>query len=269
MAKDIYIDGTLLIAHPDFKFQTGTEALCSIPEGAEVWELNDLDRGLFVIDENHPVSIFNTYHATKGVTSLSLGSYYLNSHFIKAFQTYKQQYREIKNNLEEVKLMNNKTVQNSLFKLIYLHMITILDAFICETLISKITSSEDCFDKFCKWYINELPQKASCRLLELDKGHFEQQIIKDIMKTSFADWSKIKCYFYHVYGIGNMHKLCDVSKMKNYFKMRHRIVHRNAREKTGEFHVFTEKEVKTIMNDINTFVLNIFKKLLISLLKTT
>ena len=88
----------------------------------------------------------------------------------------------------------------------------------------------------------------------------EQEVVSFILECSYTNVDRVNEIFHCVYGfdIG----LRRDSEIDILFQWRHRIVHRNGREKDGSFHQFVEKDVRkaifvttqvieTIMSHIN------------------
>ena len=252
MGKRIYVDGGILIKSMDFKYK-GATCLCDIPEGAEVLETNCSENGsrYLVIDEKHPQSIFNEYCAKTFFTSLYSCSYYLNSSYKKAYDNYVEKREELKDILSNLNTFNGNR-KPTLYKLLLLNVITLFDAYVCETIISKVTSSEECFNN----YYNQLSPTLIESLINKSQGEKEKRVIKYIMKQSYAQKDDVDNVFMKVYGIKNISSYSGIQK---WFAWRHRIVHRNGREKNGSFHLFTENDVRNAIETVDKLVLKIMK----------
>lgn len=254
MGNKVYVDGTIVVESMDFKYQ-GAGCLCTIPEGAEVIEPNEFKDGhrWLIIDDKRPQSIFREYYATGGFTQLYKWAYYLNSDYQKAYNNYVEKRDELKNVLNDLKDFKSN-IKPTLYKLLLLNVVTLFDAFVCETIVSKVTSSEDCFIG----YSNQLPPTIKRRLKGYGQGKREQIVIKSILKQSYADKDEVDKVFEKVYGF---EKVTKYSGIKKWLDWRHRIVHRNAREKDGTFHVFTEQDVRDALNDVDKLVTKIVNKI--------
>lgn len=252
MAKKVYVDGSILIKTSDFKYE-GAGALFDIPEGAETIEPNDVIDGapFLIIDDKRPQSMFNEYYAKGGFTSLCCWSYYLNSNYQIAYDNYINRKNEIECLLEGV--YNMAPLQQELtYKLLLLNVVTLFDAFMCETVLSKITSSKECFDNYYANFYNNLTKNKQQHFNKLDRGKLEQEVVSSILERSYANVDRVNQIYSSVYGfeIG----LCKDSDIDLLFQWRHRIVHRNGREKDGTFHQFVEKDVRKAIT-ITTLVI--------------
>ena len=242
MAKKVYVDGSIIIKTSDFKYEGGG-ALFDIPDGAETIEPNDVIDGMpvLVIDEKRPQSMFNEYYAKGGFTTLYCWSYYLNSNYQIAYDNYKDRKDEIECLLEGANRLTPRQ-QELTYKLLLLNVVTLFDAFVCETIVSKITSSKECFDDYYTKFYNSLTKNGKQHFNKLDRGKLEQEVVSSILGRSYANVDRVNQIYNSVYGfeIG----LCRDSDIDQLFQWRHRIVHRNGREKDGSFHQFVEKDVR-------------------------
>ena len=242
MAKKVYVDGSILIKTSDFKYE-GAGALFDIPEGEETIEPNDVIDGVpfLVIDDKRPQSMFNEYYAKGSFTTLYCWSYYLNSNNQRAYDNYIDRKNEIECLLEGTKKLTPRQ-QELTYKLLLLNVVTLFDAFVCETVLSKITSSRECFDNYYAKFYNSLTKNKQQHFNKLDRGKLEQEVVSSVLERSYANVDKVNQIYSSVYGfeIG----LCRDSDIDLLFQWRHRIVHRNGREKDGSFHHFVEKDVR-------------------------
>ena len=242
MAKKIYVDGSILIKTSDFKYE-GAGALFDIPKDAETIEPNEVIDGVpfLVIDDKRPLSIFNEYYAKGSFSSLYCVSYYLNSNYQIAYDNYEHRKNEIECMLEGV----NKLAplqQELTYKLLLLNVVTLFDAFVCETIVSRITSSKECFDNYYAKFYNSLTEDLQQHFNKLERGKLEQEVVSYILERSYTNVKSINQIYSSVYGFNiGLCRGCDIDLL---FQWRHRIVHRNGREKDGTFHQFVEKDVR-------------------------
>jgi len=252
MAKKVYVNGSILIKTSDFKYE-GAGALFDIPEGAETIEPNDMIDGIpfLIIDDKRPQSMFNEYYAKGGFTTLNSWSYYLNSNSQKAYDNYKDRKDEIECLLEGVNQLDTRQ-QELTYKLLLLNVVTLFDAFVCETIVSKITSSKECFDAFYDKYYDSLTNNMKKHFDRLSRGELECEIVKKQLKVSYADVKSVNKIYRKVWGFD--YDIFKDNNLQDWFDWRHRIVHRNGREKDGTFHQFCFDDVKKALVDIDTAV---------------
>lgn len=253
MGKKVYVNGSILIDTSDFKCK-GVTALYTIPEGVESVNADMEFQGdhFFIIDDDHPQSLFNEYYATGGFTQLYNTSYYLFTDKDRAISTYKERKNEIEKVLNNLYLFDNN---NKLFicKLLLLNVISLFDAFASEIIISKIISTEDCFNAYYTKFYSELPSSKKRHYDKLDRGSLEKEVIYTIMETSFASVKNTNNLFSDVYGFKVIY---DNNPVVELFELRHRIVHRNGRKKDGSFYQFTDNDVNNALIIVDELVQN-------------
>ena len=254
MAK-IYVDGTIVIKTSDFKYEGGG-ALFGIPEGAETIETNEEINGIpcLVIDDKRPLSMFNEYYATGGFSTLYCWSYYLNSNCHRAYENYQDNKKEIEKLLENVFTLNSHQ-QEFIYKLLLQNVVTIFDAFVCETVVSKITSSKECFDSFYEKFYKDLTNNNKTHFDKLNRGELEYEIVQNQLRKSYANIERVNDTYKKIWGFD--FDICEGHDIQEWFDWRHRIVHRNGREKDGTHHQFCLADVKKALVDIDSAVQHI------------
>lgn len=251
----IYVDGSILIKTSDFKYQ-GAECLFDIPEGAETIEPNDVIDGVpfLVIDDERPQSMFNEYYAKGGFTSLYGWSYYLNSNSQKAYDNYKDRKDEIEYLLEGINKLDPRQ-QELTYKLLLLNVVTLFDAFVCETIVSKITSSKECFDAFYERFYDDLTKQRKRHFDKLSRGELEREVVMSQLGKSYASVERVNQIYKNGWKI--TFDICEGYNLQDWFDWRHRIVHRNGREKDGSYHQFCLDDVRSALVDIDDAVKHI------------
>ena len=253
MAKKVYVDGSILIKTSDFKYE-GAGCLYDIPEGAETIKPNEYIDGVpfLVIDDKRPQSMFNEYYAKGVFSTLYCWSYYLNSNCQKAYDNYKERKDEIECLLEGVNKLELRQ-QELAYKLLLQNVVTLFDAFICETLVSKVTSSKECFDAFYRKFYDDLTKDKKTHFDKLSRGELEHEVVMNILGMSYANVGRVNQMYKRVWGL-NFDICKNNNKLQDWFDWRHRIVHRNGREKDGSIHRFSTKDVENALQDIDQIV---------------
>lgn len=261
--KKIYINGGMLIKTPYFRFPNAGAKYEKPPEGAEIMECNEEIEGhpCIVVDENNAPSIFNEYYTRTFLTSIYKGAPFL-------FKSNEDNYEEYKCRIAEMheltKIPNiSVDIKQILFRQVYLGIVTAVDTFVCDTILSKLSNSKEYFYK----YIND---KNLCRvpgpmLEDLNRmwnnnemGNTEQKVFDCILRTSYCNITRIKQIYLKLFGIS----IDDINnKMKQHFEHRHLIVHKNGRKKNGEIYTFSEKDINELISETDRFVKQIMDKL--------
>lgn len=253
MGKIIYVNGTILIRTTEFKYHVEDGCLFHIPEGANVLEPNEIVEGTacFVIDDKNSISIFDTFRTSGDYSSLCSGSYYFNSSYQEVYESYLLRRGEL------VDFMNSINDDSHLnksyaYKLIFMNIMTLLDAFVCELYISKLTSDETLFYK----QLNETKKRDNkwFKIYIEDYGPNEERaFMYYIRNLSYINYSKINKVVKNICCCPE-NVISEKSPVKSWIKLRHDVAHNNAREINGNFHYFTKDEVLDALNDVDSLI---------------
>ncbi|MCH5309642.1 MAG: hypothetical protein J1E58_07240 [Prevotella sp.] len=255
MGKKIYVDGGILINTRYFTCTNGGALYEEKPEGVELLEPKDFFEGskCLIIDDEHPQSIFNEYYARTFFSSLYEGAGLLT-------MTYSDCLVEYKDNVDCLKLLlthtcdKNSSIDNALFKMAYVNAVTLLDSFICSIVLSHIVHNELYFIEYYKKFIpNNIQVKLQYHLINEDKGKWEQEVIKEILKTSFSNFDRIKEVFKTI-GLKLPHNNDLDNRIKEHFFNRHLLVHRNGKMRDGKKLKLNKDIIFTVIRDLNSFV---------------
>lgn len=258
MAKTNYVNGNILIRTRDFKYHVEDGCLFQIPEGANVLEPNEIVEGspCFVIDDKNNISIFDTFRAVGGYTALESGSYYFNSSYQEVYENYLLQKSELVNFINN---MSDKCDVNKSFvyKLIFMNTMTLLDSFVCELYISKLTSDEELFNKEFT-FIKNKNRKYFEEYVDEYGPNEERAFIYYIRNQSYINGNTINRVVKTVDSrLENV--ITDNSPIRSRIQLRHDVAHNNAREVDGTFHFFTKEEVLNALSDVDSLVETIMK----------
>lgn len=245
MGKIRYVKGNILIKTTEFKYHADDGCLWDIPDGAEIIQPNRIVDGVpcYVIDDNNTISIFDSLRATGGITALDNGSYYFNSSYQEVYESYLQNKKEIED------FLNNNASNSFAYKLLFMNIMTLLDSFVCEIFISRLTSDEGLFNiifgeayktKDYKKIVKECgPNKERCLVYyEMSQSYISKYKINSIFTKHFNSKDIIS-------------KKSPIVKL---IKLRHDVAHNNARERNGKVHIFTKSEVQNTLKEVDSLI---------------
>ena len=258
MGKIHYVNGTLLIRTREFRYHVEDECLCNIPKGVNILEPNNNIEGspCYVIDDINSLSIFDTFKASGGYTSLESGSNYFNSSYQEVYENYLLQKNELEKFANSVN-DNNNINKSFAYKLMFMNIMTLLDSFVCELYISKLTSNEDLFLKQLNYVKEDNREKGWFKKSLKEYGPNEERaFIYHIRNQSYINSSKINEI---IKSISSYEKdiIPEKSSIEKWIKLRHDVAHNNAREIDGNYHAFTKDEITTAIYDVDNMVRNI------------
>ena len=194
MGKRIYVNGGILITTPFFAYKNAGASYDLPPENSEIIEPNTITETgepYLEISNEHPQSIFNEYYAKTFFTTQHTFAYFFAKDFIGSYNDFKQRIDEIQSVINIKGLDEQK--QNIINKLSYINIITSLDTFICDIILTKIIQDEESFNNF----FNSIPpckKKDEMTKLKEDNlvAQWEQKVIEYVMRTSYSNIDTIK-----------------------------------------------------------------------------
>jgi hypothetical protein len=260
MGKRIYVNGGILITTPFFAYKNAGALYDTPPENSETIAPNaitETGEPYLEISDEHPQSIFNEYYAKTFFTTQHVFAYFFQRDFIKSYNDFKQRVDEIRSVINIKGL--DKQKQSVINKLSYINIITSLDTFICDIILTKIIQDEDNFNKF----FNSIPpckKKDEMNKLKEDNlvAKWEQKVIEYVMKTSYSNIDTIKDILKDLFKISIVDKN---GSMKKHFYYRNLLAHRNGRKKDGSYINITNEELKDLINDTQSIATQILTKI--------
>ncbi len=262
-SKKIYANGGILIKTPFFSYRGGGCQYDEAPKGMEIIECDENIDGYpcIIVDENNAPSIFNEYYAKTGFTTITSWAPFLYKSNEDNYKEYQCRIAEIYE-LTKIKDISEKTKQ-ILFRQVYMGIVAAVETFVCDTILSEISNSKEAF---CNYINNKELYKISDTLKgdlnrmwdKNEMGNAEQKVFDHVLKESYCDIKKIKSIYKNLLKIS----ICDVNgKMKQYFRKRHLIAHKNGRKKDGEMDILNKSDIDGLISDANEFVKQIMDKL--------
>lgn len=260
MGKRIYVNGGILITTPFFAYKNAGASYETPPKDVEIIEPNattEAGESYLEISDEQPQSIFNEYYAKTFFTTQHTFAVFFQKDFIESYNDFKQRVDEIQSVINIKGLEEQK--QYIINKLSYINIITSLDTFICDIILTKITQNEESFNIF----FDSIPQcKKKERMNELKQnnlvGKWEQKVIEYVMKTSYSNISTIKDIFKEVFKVS----ITDENgKMRKHFYQRNLLAHRNGRKKDGSYINIANEEITDLIFDTQSIAKQILTKI--------
>lgn len=253
MGKVIYVNGSIVITT---RFFVPKEIGCGYqtsPEGAEVIEpMDEIDSfKCLLIDDDHPQSLFNEYYAKEDVASGFIATSYFIATYLDCINDYKNRVSDTCGIIHKVEDWANRE-KGLVYKMAYVNILTALDAFLCHVLLKRCVDNERLFKAFMFKLAPSSKKEKWKMLMDAGKeGEWEQDAIKYVLESSFINTEKIDDLFKKV-GLKRLEY--DRPVLREHFRVRHLIVHRNGRQRDdNEVHV-TFDSLKELINDSNVLV---------------
>lgn len=171
-----------------------------------------------------------------------------NSEF---FDTFKQDIQRLKE-LNELKL-NNPLVANTLYRQIYIGIITTMETYLSDAFINTVLSSENYIKSFVENF-----HEYKTKTIPLNKlyQHIEKmpnECKKNMLDIIYHNLPKVKGLYKDILdvdlgAIGDAHKAVS---------NRHDLVHRNGKTKKGNCIIISKEDNEILISYMETFIKNI------------
>ena len=263
MNEKVFVDGSIVIKTPFFKYQNAGCLYSYPPEGAEIIIPNDeIDgyRCLIITEEKAP-SFFKEYYARGEFAVICDWAPFFDLTIYKCFDSFENKLTEVIQLLEYNDVYPPNSAQ--LYRLVLLSAVASLDTLISDLVLyistkdrtyflnvigHLVLSSKKCFQLMTR--IN----KMWCDNI-IDSA--EQEVINLILKKSYTSLDEIKDILKDIYGIAvNFPK-----GLSEIITIRHLIAHRNGRRKDGNNIELTKENLLSMVEVIREFVAQLKQKL--------
>lgn len=175
-------------------------------------------------------------------------------------------YRTFQNNLYNLENLNDMNIFDAgiealLKKQIWVSLITALETYLSDALITTIFTHEEYKRKFVERY--KVFQKRKFMLSEIYKesDKLDQIIKRELFEIVYHKIPKVEKIYEAIFDVN----FGDIEKIQIAINKRHDIVHRNGKTKDGHDIKITHDEISYFIGDVRIFVENIDGKLKTSL----
>jgi len=171
----------------------------------------------------------------------------------KFYQTFESQI------LDTETLLNNVIDTDSLsplqFKLIYTHVITIMETYLSDALINTILSNDNYIEIFVKTFYTD--QKIPLNKVLETANNIKSIIKKALLGVIFHNLDKVGKIYKNVLEID----FKNISDIETIISNRHDLIHRNGVKKDGTVIVLTRGDVEIEIKKIKEFIEDIDEQL--------
>lgn len=181
-------------------------------------------------------------------------SAYANAEFYETFSNSIQSLRLISNQEYSPKI----AIQHPLYRMIYASTITAMETYLCDAFLHKTLNSEQLIEKLLLSMHEFKERKYSITEILDWKNNIRNKVSDYLLDLVWHNLPKIVNLYENVLGIKFPP---SIEKIHKYIAIRHDVVHRNGRTKSGRFHIIRLFELEALFNDIESFVKDIDEKL--------
>lgn len=254
MNKKYYVKGNIIVKTPFFSYLNAGAGCETMPEGCEILSETDLE-----IDDDHPQSFFAEYYAQKEFTEGYIHSGLFWWNFDDIYTAYLDRISEAQ---AFQKIPCDSISQDILFRQVHLMIIASVDTYIADTVLARIMNNRELFEAYATDIIEASKQRCLHRILLNEKRtDYEKEVIEYILSKSYANLDTIKSLYKNTTLFGFSIDIGQHKSMEKHFRNRHKIAHRNGREKTGAYIQISSNDIDILVSDCNKLVNDINAKL--------
>lgn len=255
MNNKVFVDGTILVKTPFFKYSNPGCLYSIFPKDAEIIIPDDEIEGhkLLIISEDHAPSFFKEYNASGNFTVICERAPFFDLSISKCFRSFEEKLVEI---LEFI-THNDVYPKTSqiLYRLSLLSTVAAMDTLISDLILYISTKNRSCFLKIIGHL--GLNSKKCHKLMErinkmwcdntIDSA--EQEVVNLILRKSYTSIKDVNEIFKDIYEVS----INSNDDLDDIMTMRHLIAHRNGRRKDGSSIELTKEELLSKISVIQKF----------------
>ena len=246
--RQFFVDGGILVNTPFFRYENAGAGFGEdVFPDAQPLPTNRKSREsgkYLLIDDNNPQSIFAEYYARTFFTT----GYCWAPMFCKTYDDCKEEFsikiKEVEKLLSLSGTVDAEDVKNLLLRLSIVQVISAMDTFIADIILTKITNDEASFYKYA--FAFDLKS-------EKDSGispKAEQKVIDGVLRRSFMKKQNIQ----EAFGVLFSADLKIGKDIEDLIANRNLLVHRCGRKKDGSYVEYSHEEVSKAIQIVEDFV---------------
>ncbi len=173
-----------------------------------------------------------------------------NYDFLKTFT------KEISNirRLLKHRLLNDLYVKQPVLRMIYAAAITAMETYLCDAFFHKVTANDALIEKFLK-SVPEFKERKYAVTDILDwKNQIQKKVTDYLLDIVWHNLARVQILYENVLEI----KFPDnIERIHRGIAIRHDIVHRNGRTKSGKFHGLKVSAIELLLDSLEAFIADI------------
>lgn len=142
-------------------------------------------------------------------------------------------------------------IQHPLFRMIYASTITAMETYLCDAFLHKILNNEPLIDKLLMSMHEFKDRKYSISEILEWKNNIQNKVSDYLLDLVWHNIPKVQNLYENVLEVKFPP---SIEKIHKYIAIRHDLVHRNGRTKSGRFHILRLFELEALFGDIESFV---------------
>ena len=172
------------------------------------------------------------------------------------YQLYKATHSEIDETLEAIEPLTDE-IKTHLYRLLYANIISKLEAFLSDTIIKQVLSSNDNKKKFLQTYEPLAEQKFPMKAIYAKYDALDTIIRGALTSIVYHDLELVGKIYNDTLGV----QLPKVKEIDDAIQIRHHIVHRNGKDKDGNLVEISKESVQNLAETVSTFMFDVENQL--------
>lgn len=172
------------------------------------------------------------------------------------YQLYQATHSEIGEMLEAIEPLS-ENIKAHLYRLLYANIISKLEAFLSDTIIKQVLSSDENKKKFLQTYEPLAEQKFPMKAIFAKFDMLDSIIRGALTSIVYHDLGLVGKIYKNTLGV----QLPKVKEIDDAIQIRHHIVHRNGKDKEGNLVEISKESVLDLAKTVSTFMFDVENQL--------
>lgn len=162
---------------------------------------------------------------------------------------YKETHSDTEKALEAIEPLPQEIKEN-LYRLLYANIISKLEAFLCDTIVSYVLECDDHKKQFVQNYKPLAEQKFPMSAIYAKFQNLDRIIKASLVSIVYHDIELVRKLYKKVADID----LPDTKKIEEAIQIRHHIIHRNGKDKEGNVISIKKEDVVALSDSVSDFI---------------
>lgn len=165
---------------------------------------------------------------------------------------FKETHSDTEKTIEAIEELPQE-IKDNLYRLLYANIISKLEAFLCDTIVSYVLSCDAHKRRFVQKYEPMATQKFQMSAIYAKYDSLDKIIKGSLTSIVYHDIELVRKLYKNVADI----ELPNTKSIEDAIKIRHDIVHRNGKDKEGNLHTVTRTDVEILSDHVMDFIYEI------------
>lgn len=151
------------------------------------------------------------------------------------------------------------SVQQPIFRMVYASTITSMETYLCDAFLHRILNNDGLIDKLLT-SVQEFKERKYSIIEILEwKNQIPRKVSDYLLDIVWHNLPKVKILYETVLGIDFPENTDNIYR---FVAIRHDLVHRNGKMKSGKFHILRHLELESLFQEVERFIASINEQLI-------